>query len=183
MVPAYGYLMLAVGWIVWFLPFPLNGWDFKSAARQDKRARWGLLLQAIAYTLLWQSPFWLRSPAPWRTELAALFFVLAAIWSRTGVRALGRHLRFDAAIGPDHQLVQSGAYRWLRHPIYTSMFCLLLASGFLFTPILLLLIAIVVFVAGTEIRVRIEDALLLSCFGEQFLEYRRAVFAYVPFIR
>ena len=63
------------------------------------------------------------------------------------------------------------------------MFCLLLASGFLFTPILLLLIAIVVFVAGTEIRVRIEDALLLSCFGEQFLEYRRAVFAYVPFIR
>jgi protein-S-isoprenylcysteine O-methyltransferase Ste14 len=79
--------------------------------------------------------------------------------------------------------VQSGAYRRLRHPIYTSMFCLLLATGFLFTPILLLLIAICVFIAGTEIRVRIEDALLLSRFGEQFREYQHAVFAYVPFIR
>jgi len=175
--------MLAVGWILWFLPFPLNGWNFQSAKRHDKRARWGLLLQVIGYSLLWQSPFWLRSPAPWRTGLAALFFVLAATWSWTGVRALGRHLRFDAAIGPDHQLVKSGAYRWLRHPIYTSMFCTLLATGFLFTPLLRLLLAIVVFIAGTEIRVRIEDALLLSRFGEQFAEYQRAVAAYIPFIR
>ena len=63
------------------------------------------------------------------------------------------------------------------------MFCLLLATGFLFTPLLLLMIAICVFVAGTEIRVRIEDSLLLSRFGEQFREYQRSVFAYVPFIR
>jgi protein-S-isoprenylcysteine O-methyltransferase Ste14 len=63
------------------------------------------------------------------------------------------------------------------------MFCLLFATGFLFTPVLLLLIAICVFIVGTEIRVRIEDALLLSRFGEQFREYRLAVFAYVPFIR
>ena len=63
------------------------------------------------------------------------------------------------------------------------MFCTLLATGFLFTPLLRLLLAIVVFIAGTEIRVRIEDALLLSRFGEQFAEYQRAVAAYIPFIR
>ena len=182
-MPAYAYVLLAVGWIAWFLPFPLNKWNFKTPEWEDKRARWGLLIQVVAYSLLWQSPFWLRSPEPWRTVLAALFFVLAAIWSWSGVRALGRHLRFDAAIGPDHQLVQSGAYLWLRHPIYASMFCMLLGTGFLFTPISLLLIAIFVFVVGTEIRIRIEDALLLARFGEQFREYKRSVFAYVPFIR
>lgn len=175
--------MLAVGWVIWFLPFPLNKWNFQPTERQDKRARWGLFLQLIAYSLLWQSPFWLKSSGPWRTALAVLFFAFASIWSWTGVWALGRQLRFDAAIGPDHQLVTSGAYRWLRHPIYTSMFCMLLGTGFLFTPIWLLLIAIVVFVAGTEIRVRIEDALLLSRFGEQFSTYRRVVYAYIPLIR
>ena len=175
--------MLAVGWVVWFLPFPLNRWNLKPTERRDNRARWGLLLQTIAYSLLWQNSFWLRSPARWRTALAAVFFILAAVLSWTGVRALGRHLRFDAAIGPDHRLVQTGAYRWLRHPIYTSMFCLHLATGFLFTPPLLQLLAIAVFVAGTEIRVRIEDALLMSRFGEQFREYQRTVFGYVPFIR
>ncbi len=63
------------------------------------------------------------------------------------------------------------------------MFCMLLATGLLFTPILLLLIALAVFVIGTEIRVRIEDALLFSRFGDQFRQYQRAVFAYVPFVR
>jgi len=115
--------------------------------------------------------------------LAALFFVLASVWSWTGVRALGRHLRFDAALSQDHQLVRSGAYRWLRHPIYTSMFCLLLGTGFLFTPVPLLIAVIVVFAAGTEIRVRIEDALLATRFGEQFRDYQRTVSAYIPFIR
>jgi len=101
--------------------------------------------------------------------------VLASVWSWTGVRALGRHLRFDAALSEDHQLVRSGAYRWLRHPIYASMFCILLGTGFLFTPVPLLIAAVVVFAAGTEIRVRIEDSLLATRFGEQFRDYQRTV--------
>ena len=175
--------MLAIGWLLWFLPFALNGWNFKPPERQDRRARWGLLLQAIAYSLLWQSSFWLRSLTLWRTALATLFFLFAAGLSWAGVRALGKNLRFDAAIGVDHQLVQSGVYQWLRHPIYASMFCLLLATGFLFTPALLLLIAVVVFIVGTEIRVRIEDALLLSRYGELAREYQRSVSAYLPLLR
>jgi protein-S-isoprenylcysteine O-methyltransferase Ste14 len=75
----------------------------------------------------------LENARSWRTALAALFFVLASVWSWTGVRALGRHLRFDAALSQNHKLVRSGAYRWLRHPIYTSMFCMLLGTAFLFT--------------------------------------------------
>jgi protein-S-isoprenylcysteine O-methyltransferase Ste14 len=175
--------MLAVGWIVWFLPFPLNRWNFSVPQRRDNRARWGLALQLVAYSLLWQGHFWERSPGPWRTALAALFLILASTWSWTGVRALGRHLRFDAALSSDHQLVRSGAYRWLRHPIYTSMYCILLGTGFLFTPLPLFLASVVVFTAGTEIRVTVEDALLLSRFGDQFREYQRAVSAYIPFIR
>jgi len=175
--------MLTAGWIAWFLPFPLNKWNFSVPERRDNRARWGLALQVVAYSLLWQGHFWERSPGPWRTTLASLFLILASVWSWTGVRALGRHLRFDAALSPDHQLVCSGAYRWLRHPIYTSMFCILLGTGFLFTSLPLFLTSIVVFTVGTEIRVRREDALLVSRFGEQFRDYQRTVAAYIPFIR
>jgi protein-S-isoprenylcysteine O-methyltransferase Ste14 len=39
------------------------------------------------------------------------------------------------------------------------------------------------FAIGTEIRVRIEDRLLASRFGDQFLDYQRRVSAYIPFIR
>jgi protein-S-isoprenylcysteine O-methyltransferase Ste14 len=178
-----GYLILAAGWLVWFLPFPLTGWNSKPPAQRDHRARWGLVLEVVAYLLLCQGEFWTRSPAPWRIVSSILFLALAALLSWTATRALGRHLRFDAALSPDHELVRTGPYRILRHPIYTSMFCLLLGTGFMLTPLPLFLAAIVTFIGGTEIRVRVEDRLLASRFGDKFREYHRAVSAYLPLVR
>jgi protein-S-isoprenylcysteine O-methyltransferase Ste14 len=44
-------------------------------------------------------------------------------------------------------------------------------------------ISLALFAAGTEIRVRVEDKLLASRFGAEFEEYRKAVRAYVPWVR
>ncbi len=51
------------------------------------------------------------------------------------------------------------------------------------TPLPLFLLAIVVFVFGTEIRVRIEDKLLALQFGETFHQYQQNVPAYIPFLK
>jgi protein-S-isoprenylcysteine O-methyltransferase Ste14 len=182
-MPISDYIILAVGWLLWFVPFAINGWHTKSITSQDNRARWGILIQVVAYSLLWQGRFWLSPPENWRVLLSILFLALASLLSWTAVRALGRHLQFDAALKADHQLVQSGAYRIVRHPIYASMLCLLLGIGFMITPPLLFLIAVVVFLAGSEIRVRIEDRLLAARFGDEFRSYRQAVSAYIPFLR
>jgi protein-S-isoprenylcysteine O-methyltransferase Ste14 len=179
----YDYALLATGWIVWMLPFMLNGWNFNSVAKQDKRARWGILLQLAGYSLLWQTRFWEHPPSTAMTSLAALFFALASLLSWTGMRALGRHWRVDAALSSDHQLVRSGPYGLIRHPIYTSMLCMMLGTGFLITPIPWLLAALAVFIFGTEIRVRVEDALLDARFAQEFREYRRTVKAYIPLLR
>jgi len=182
-MPILGYLILAAGWALWFLPFPLNGWTRSSPQRSDHRARWGVLLQVVAYLLLWQWRFWMRSPAAWQMALSILLFALAARLSWTSTRALGRHLRFEAALSPDHELVCFGAYRTLRHPIYASMLCLLLGTGFMTASPSLFAPAILIFLVGTEIRVRIEDRLLDARFGEQFRSYRRRVAAYIPLVR
>jgi protein-S-isoprenylcysteine O-methyltransferase Ste14 len=102
-------------------------------------------------------------------------------WSAT--QALGKQLRFDAAIGVEHMLVQSGPYRWIRHPIYCSMLCLLWGIGAIAAPLWLFTAATVVFLTGTEIRVRIEDRLLAERFGEAFADYQCSTKAYVPLIR
>jgi protein-S-isoprenylcysteine O-methyltransferase Ste14 len=149
----------------------------------DRRARWGVLLQGLAYALLWQSTFWFRLPETWRIAVSVFFFALAALLSWTGTRALGRQWRIDAGLNLDHELIRSGPYRVVRHPIYSSMLCMLLATGFMVTPWLLLLAAVLVFLIGVEIRVRVEDALLRDRFGDKFLEYSRAVPAYIPSVR
>jgi protein-S-isoprenylcysteine O-methyltransferase Ste14 len=182
-MPIYEYVILAVGWIAWFLPFPLTGLNLSAPAKKDPNARWGILLELIAFTLLWQGHFWARSPGLWRLGLSIPLLVLAALLSWTGTRALGHHLRLDAALSADHQLVRSGPYRVVRHPIYASMLCLLLGTGFMLATPLLFAAAIVVFLVGTEIRVQTEDRLLAARFGEEFRQYRKHVRAYVPFVR
>jgi protein-S-isoprenylcysteine O-methyltransferase Ste14 len=61
---------------------------------------------------------------------------------------------------------------------------MLLGTGLLLaTPLLLLLPSILLMAIGTEIRVRIEDKLLASQFGDEFLDYQRRVPAYIPFLK
>ena len=178
----YDFLILAAAWAVWLTPFFLaERRTTRTAIVTDRRARWGILLQAVAYALLWLSPFWQRAPELWRSLLALVFFALAAVLSWNSVYALGKQWRIDAGLNADHQLVRAGPYQLVRHPIYTSMLCVLLGTGSLFTPLPLLILALFVFLIGTEIRVRLEDALLASRFGDDFAAYRRAVSAYIPF--
>jgi protein-S-isoprenylcysteine O-methyltransferase Ste14 len=180
-MPSYAYVILGVGWLLWLTPFLRARQSGKPAKQVDRRARWGILLVGISYGLLWQSRFWERSPRPWQTALSILFFALASLLSWTGARALGRQWRIDAGLSDDHELITSGPYRFVRHPIYTSMLGVLLGTGSLITPWWLLLPSLLLFVIGTEIRVRVEDHLLASSFGDRFVEYRQRVPAYIPF--
>jgi protein-S-isoprenylcysteine O-methyltransferase Ste14 len=50
-------------------------------------------------------------------------------------------------------------------------------------PMLLLLITTLIFIVGTQIRVRIEDNLLAARFGDRFRDYQQSVGAYVPLLK
>ena len=180
-MPIYAYTILFVAWLAWFTPF-ISRKRATGAAQTNKQARWGILLEGIAFALIWQGRFWERRPG-WKLVPATVLLAGAALLAWTGVSALGRHWRIDAALNSDHRLVRSGPYSFVRHPIYASMLCMLLGTGLLLTPWQLFLPAICIFLIGTEIRVRIEDALLASHFGQQFTAYKRKVPAYIPWLR
>ena len=181
-MPSYLFGVLAAGWIVWMIPFFLTRGGGPAQTR-DRRARWGIVIQGVGFSILWMNNYWVRSPSIGRIVASIAFLILGGVLSWTSARTLGRQWRFDAGLNADHQLVQSGAYRFVRHPIYASMLCMLLGTGFLLTPALMLLVSVVLFFIGVEIRIRIEDALLASRFGETFRDYQRRVPAYLPFIR
>jgi protein-S-isoprenylcysteine O-methyltransferase Ste14 len=181
-MPAYAYGILVAGWLIWVAPFfMVRRGGPRPKGQIDRRARWGVLLVALSYSLLWQGKFWERSLPAWRLGLSVTFLSLAGLLFWTSAHTLGRQWRIDAGLNADHELVTAGPYAWVRHPIYTSMLCLSIGTGFMLAPLLLLALSLVVFMAGTQIRVRIEDRLLASRFGDRFREYQRRVPAYVPF--
>ena len=180
--PLYDYLIVMGGVALWLTPFVRATWGGRSLARRDKRARWGLVLECAGVVQMLQARFWSASPAGWRVAASVMSFVLANLLSWTSAKALGQQLRFDAAIGTEHELVQHGPYGWVRHPIYTSFLCVLWGIGFMTAPPRLFVAATIVFLTGTEIRVRLEDRLLEEQFGDEFRRYRESVRAYLTFI-
>src|SRR4051812_11656786 len=183
-MPAYAYLLIAIGVIVWFYPFVPAHRGTSAANVVNSRSRWGLLLQFLAFSLLWlwQGHFWERPLPIWRTAVSVILFALAALLSWSSSRALAGQLRIDAALGADHRLIPSGLYPLVRNRIYTAMLLVLCANAVIIAGWKLFALALVLFVIGTEIRVHIEERLLASHFGEEFKAYKRSVPAYLPFL-
>ena len=181
-MPIYAYFLIILGIVVWFYPFVPAHQKTLGASVVNRTSRWGVLLQFLAFTLLWQGHFWTRPLPWWRLLVSILLFALAIALSWTSSRALAGQLRIDAALGADHHLVRSGPYALVRNPIYTSMLLVDCATGVILTPWQLFVPAIVLFVIGTEIRVRTEEKLLSERFGEEFRQYKSRVRAYIPFV-
>jgi hypothetical protein len=89
----------------------------------------------------------------------------------------------EAALNADHELVTSGPYRIIRHPIYASMFAMMIMSVLLLGKLPWWPIAIALFLTGIEIRIHAEDRLLRERFGSRFEDWKSKVPAYVPLLR
>jgi len=170
-------------WIAWSLAFVKPQ---KLAAGKEKvvrapASRWGIFLVMLAFACVWT---YIR-PAEFHKSTVALVLsmVLAPlstllVWGAAS--HLGKQWRYEAALSDDHELIQTGAYRWVRHPIYASMFGMLTATAAAYTWWPMWIAGTVFFLIGTEIRIAAEDRLLAERFGDVFVAYRSRVKAYFP---
>jgi protein-S-isoprenylcysteine O-methyltransferase Ste14 len=142
---------------------------------------WGLALETAAVLVAWFGPP--VEPGAARIAAAMALAPVGAALAWWAVEHLGRQWRIQAGLWHDHRLVRTGPYRFMRHPIFASILAMVLATALLRTTWPGIALAAALFVAGTEIRVRIEDRLLASRFGAEFEDYRRGVRAYLPYLR
>ena len=175
--------IVIAGWVAWVGAIAVH------ALRQPRRrtvvsapgpSRTGFLLQGSAAVMPWLIR---RPPTKARDRTAMALVPLSVGFGCAAVNALGKQWRIPAALIQDHELIQTGAYGVVRHPVYLSFFGMTVAGALVATRLPVTLLSIALFVGGTEIRVQAEERLLLARFGEEFARYRRRVPAYLPFIR
>jgi len=151
----------------------------------------GIVLQGVGFACAWGpqrrtfGPFVPAAPAlgPVLAGLAAALAVVSTWLTLTAVRVLGREWSFQARLVDGHRLVTEGPYRLVRHPIYAGMLGMLVATCLAIGHWIALAPALIFYAAGTFIRVRSEETLLKSAFGERFEEYARRVPAVIPGLR
>ena len=180
-VAAFGWLLLC--WLLWAIPFFIR----TRKQPKDRKAvtapasKWGVAVQAVAFFLAWLRI--VRSNPPGMLIASMLIAPASAWFAWRAVTHLGKQWRIQAGVYSDHELVRTGPYAVVRHPIYTSMLGMLVATGLVQTWWPVLIAAVLIYIAGMEVRIRAEEALLAARFGESFVRYRASVPAYIPFIR
>lgn len=172
-------------WIVWCLAFlkPRREAAGHVKAERAPASRWGIGLVVVAYAVVWTyiRPAGYHQPAV-QSILSMILGPLSVLLVWSAAHRLGKQWRYEAALSPDHELIQSGVYRWLRHPIYASMLGMFVTTGLAWSWWPKTVIGLIFFIAGTEIRIAAEERLLSGRFPS-YAEYRKHTWAYIPFIR
>ena len=109
-----------------------------------------------------------------------LLFAAGLIFRWWAIVTLGRFFTVDVTIEKDHELVERGPFRVVRHPSYTGV--LLAFIGFALTlrnwgAILVVLGPI--FIAFVR-RIRVEESALTEALGDQYRDYIRRTKRLVP---
>jgi len=146
-------------------------------------AKWGLVLQGVGFFIgNFRRPHAALPPEAFMVASMILSPLSLALGSMA-VRELGIQWRIQAVVTGTHKLITTGPYRWVRHPIYTSLFGMMVAGSFINSTWPMTIVAAVLYLIGTEIRIAAEERLLAEQFGREFSEFRARVPAYIPFVR
>ena len=183
----FGVVMIC--WLFFGLAFFLRKRPPHTEARKrEPKAMIGIVLQGVGFFLAWA----MRRPATtvdivttWTICLGALTVLVAfvSVWLTTSaVFALGKQWAIQAQIVEDHKLITNGPYAIVRHPIYTGMLGMLIATGLVTTYPAILAAAVAVYIVGFYVRTSQEEKLLREAFGSEYEAYAKRVPALVPFV-
>lgn len=126
----------------------------------------------------WVSYFKIPLSSPLR--LAATGVTLASLPLLFWIHChLGTFWSSDLEVQEEHQLVTSGLYQWIRHPMYTAL--LLFYAGTSLTAANWLVLipnfaSIIIMLA----RIEKEEEMLLKKFGQEYLDYKERTGTLLP---
>ena len=126
------------------------------------------------YVHLWPSGIW----AFWLGAAVTVAGLLFAVWAR---EHLGRNWSRSVTIKQGHELITTGPYAVVRHPIYTGIL-----TGFLGMAIAVSevrgFIAFAIMFLALWVKFRMEEKWMRSQFGETYAAYSRKTAALVPYL-
>jgi isoprenylcysteine carboxyl methyltransferase (ICMT) family protein YpbQ len=185
------FLAYAMGaiWVVFIILFlALHPRGIKTEIRRAPGWWTGLLLQAAGYAaaFIFIRPF--GEPhvhAPLALEIAltisALAIAAASLWMVIkAIRTLGKQWAVAARVIEGHELVTTGPFEVVRHPVYSGLLGMLIATAVAISSWFGLILATALYLVGTEMRIRKEERLMRETFGNAYEEYAKEVPALIP---
>lgn len=125
------------------------------------------------FAYLIEYPTWLR----WMGALM-LFIGISLLWSAH--HNLGLSFHSLVVQKEDQVLVESGPYKWIRHPIYTAYFLNYIGGGLLAGNWVLTFIPTICFGLMIYLRLGEEEAVMIEKFGDNYRHYMERTGRFLP---
>lgn len=114
--------------------------------------------------------------------LGAALSVLGVAFSIWAIVTLGRHYDLVLEIHAGHELVRSGPFAWVRHPVYTGLAIHFIGACLATGNVLLIVGTLLVTFPAFYARARAEERLLRDQFGDEYARYAEEVGMLVPLL-
>lgn len=178
------WIGFAVIWLIW----GIRGKPVQTREGVSSRLSY-MVLTFAAFYLMFSGEVprdWLRLrflPEGLWTEVLGVAITAAglgfAVWARA---YLGGNWSSTVTVKVGHELVRSGPYRWVRHPIYSGMVLAMFGTAIEHRQVRGF-VAVVLLYAGFKIKSRIEEQAMAATFGPEYAEYMSTTGAIVPRLR
>jgi len=191
MTPLAAKVIWALGVVGWFIiRYPHD----RRSRRTPKRRRsdrgreivlmaisaTGLIVLPLIYVVSEQPRFANYPFHPWQAWLGAAVFA-AALWLfRRTHRDLGRNWSVTLEVRERHNLVTSGVYSRVRHPMYSAFWLWALAQALLLPNWIAGPAGLVGFGTLFVLRVGREEELMIETFGDDYRRYMARTARIVP---
>ena len=178
-------------WGAWALYWIVSAARSKTTRRREShgsRLAHVLLLTVGGVLLAWHDMpwswltqrLWPRSPTSSGIGVVLLAGGLAfAIWARAH---LGRNWSGTVTVKEGHELIRSGPYAWVRHPIYTGLITAVLGTA-IASGTVRAAIGVAVITAALARKLRTEECFMRETFPGAYERYAAEVPALIPFTR
>jgi protein-S-isoprenylcysteine O-methyltransferase Ste14 len=166
----------------WFHHVPLDeafvAWDRQVVWIRLSEVATILLYIADVYVWRWTFPL---TPWPGGATVAGLALALAGViltvWTR---RCLGAFFSTTLGVKRDHQVIKTGPYRWVRHPMYSSLLLVILGGALVYNSGAVVVLLALPFTTFFYWQSAVEERLLVKRLGEAYLQYRASTGRLVP---
>jgi protein-S-isoprenylcysteine O-methyltransferase Ste14 len=140
-----------------------------------------LFLAIITYVVNPPWMGWAELPLPdwtrWGGVVLGLLTMPAARWVFT---SLGRNVSETVLTKSHHELVTTGPYRWIRHPLYTTGIALVLTIGLMAANWFILLFGLVTLASVRFVVIPLEERELVMKFGDDYRAYMQRTGRLLP---
>jgi protein-S-isoprenylcysteine O-methyltransferase len=120
----------------------------------------------------------------WNTFFALGFILIAIgliirVWS---ILTLKQHFTYSVSQVENHQLIETGLYKNIRHPGYLGQLLIFIGISTSLSNWLSILLMMIPICIGYIYRIKVEEKFLLEQLGEKYLDYQKRTKRLIPMV-